>query len=208
MNIDFATLTGRRARASFTPYRGNVSEAANTIGLIPADEMVAAASVVGDRLAETSSRTWKGHVFCGKGDNNTYIGFRLGTAGDDVSQRILIVDRSTLEITSDGDVPRARPFSRRRPVGEGFRVTRGGSNKCARLAVKVSGSVEIKLGLEPDEEFIVALAHEVSTSLAGAESTWRGDIHIRDGRAFATMRPANRNGHIVFAVDRQELIPA
>ncbi len=111
MNINFSTLSGRRARAKFTPYCGEVKEAANTIGLIQADEMVAAASVVGDRLVETSSRTWKGIVFCGKGDFNTYIGFRLAVVGDDLSHRKLVVDRATMSIVTDETINRQELIS-------------------------------------------------------------------------------------------------
>ncbi|MFE5290368.1 hypothetical protein ACFRAQ_35940 [Nocardia sp. NPDC056611] len=102
MNVEFSVLSGRRSRAAFTPYRAAVGEGKNTVGAIPTAELIAAAEVVWERLAETSGRNWKGYVVRGKGNRNTFVAFHLTKGkGDDVIHRFLKVDRASLQIVED-----------------------------------------------------------------------------------------------------------
>ncbi len=87
-----------------------------------------------------------------------------------------------------------------------IKVTRGGTNKRARLTIQKTGDVGIKMGLETDETFVIALASEIVQALDNPEAAWRGDVLIRDGRARVNLRPPNRDGHVTFMADRRELV--
>ncbi|MFE2994116.1 hypothetical protein ACFXG4_03780 [Nocardia sp. NPDC059246] len=102
MSVEFSVLSGRRSRANFTPYRATVGEGANTAGAIPASELIAATEVVWEWLKSTSGRNWKGYIVRGKGNYNTFVGFRLTKGkGDSAVHRFIKVDRASMLIIED-----------------------------------------------------------------------------------------------------------
>lgn len=102
MNVEFSVLSGRRSRATFTPYRATIGEGKNTATAIPANDLIAAASVVWERVVETSGRNWKGHIVRGNGDHNTFVGFHLTHGkGDSAIRRFIKVDRASMQIAED-----------------------------------------------------------------------------------------------------------